>query len=69
MEREESITRLIPLSEWPKYHVWPPLGGLRHLVFHGEKNGFNEVIRRVGRRILIDEKAFFEWIYKNNKKQ
>lgn len=66
MQRNERETRLIPLTDWPKYHAWPPLGGLRHLVFYAERNGFNEVIRRVGRRILIDERAFFEWIRKNN---
>ena len=54
-------SRLIPLIEWPKYHPWPPLGGLRHLVFHAEANGFNEVIVRVNRRVLINEDAFFKW--------
>lgn len=54
--------RLIPLSNWSEYHDWPPQGGLRHLVFHSDRNGFDKVIRRAGRRILIDEQAFFEWI-------
>ena len=40
----------------------PPLGGLRHLVFNANKNGFDKVIRRVGRRILIDEAAYFRWV-------
>lgn len=46
-------SRLIPLTDWPKHHTWPPLGGLRHLVFHAESNGFNHVIRRIGRRVLL----------------
>lgn len=54
--------RLIPLTQWPKHHPWPPLGGLRHLVFYARRNGFHKVIRRVGRRILIDEAAFFAWV-------
>lgn len=54
--------RLIPLTEWPKYHSWPPIGGLRHLVFCAKENGFDKVIRRAGRRILIDEQAFFQWL-------
>lgn len=65
METEHS-TRLIPLTEWPEHHEWPPMGGLRHLVFHAKRNGFNTVIRRVGRRILIDEAAFFAWVEKQN---
>ena len=53
--------RLIPVPDWNKHHAWPPVGGLRHLIFYADKNGFDKVIRRVGRRVLIDEAAFFEW--------
>lgn len=52
--------RLIPLTEWNKHHPWPPQGGLRHLVFHENTNGFKEAFIRVGRRVLIDERRFFE---------
>lgn len=54
--------RLIPVTEWPNHHCWPPIGGLRHLIFHEHENGFHKCVRRVGRRVLIDENAFFEWI-------
>ena len=61
--RPVAITKpkLIPVTAWPDHHPWPPIGGLRHLIFFAETNGFNEVIRRVGRRVLLDEAAFFEW--------
>jgi hypothetical protein len=55
-------TRLLTVADWPKHHAWPPAGGLRHLIFFAEINGFNKVIRRVGRRVLIDEAAFFSWV-------
>lgn len=55
-------TRLIPLTDWNQHHAWPPLGGLRHLVFFERDNGFDKVVRRVGRRVLIDEAAFFAWV-------
>ncbi len=58
--------KLIPVTKWNEYHAWPPQGGLRHLIFHAKTNGFNKVIRRAGRRVLIDEKAFFEWIEASN---
>lgn len=64
----QSNKRLIPLMDWPKYHPWPPLGGLRHLVFHSKSNGFDKVIKRASRRVLIDETAFFLWIEQNNAK-
>lgn len=60
-------TRLIPVSDWPEHHAWPPVGGLRHLIFNAKSNGFDKVIRRIGRRVLIDEKAFFDWALEGNR--
>lgn len=57
-----STTKLIPVTVWAERHAWPPIGGLRHLIFFAESNGFNRVVKRVGRRVLIDEAAFFEWV-------
>jgi hypothetical protein len=57
-----STTRLIPVPEWPNAHPWPSESGLRHLIFHSDKNGFDKAVRRIGRRILIDEAQFFEWV-------
>ena len=65
--RTESLSNnLIPATDWNKHHNWPPIGGLRHLIFNAEKNGFNKVIRRIGRRVLIDEQAFFAWVDEQN---
>ncbi|HEX2858866.1 MAG TPA: hypothetical protein VHP58_01515 [Alphaproteobacteria bacterium] len=63
---EQDKNRLIPVPEWHNFHQWPPVGGLRHLIFHAEKTGFVKCIRRVGRRVLIDEKAFFAWVEEQN---
>jgi len=54
--------RLIPVTKWNDHHEWPPIGGLRHLIFNAKKNGFDKVIKRCGGRVLIDEIAFFEWV-------
>lgn len=59
--------RLIPLADWSKFHNWPPTGGLRYLVFNEKTNGFSSVIRRVGKRVLISESDFFEWVENQNK--
>lgn len=59
--RPFAVTKLIPVTRWNETHPWPPTGGLRHLIFNAGSNGFNSVIRRIGRRVLIDEAAFFEW--------
>jgi len=62
-------TRFIPVSKWNEHHQWPPVGGLRHLIFFAEKNGFHKVIKRCGRRVLIDESAFFNWMEEQNSKK
>ena len=60
----KNLPNLIPVTDWGKHHAWPPLGGLRHLVFNEKQNGFEQCVRRCGRRVLIDECAFFEWVEK-----
>ena len=62
MATDETCTRFIPVTEWNDYHPWPPHGGLRYLIFHADRNGFSRCVRRVGRRVLIDERAFFAWV-------
>jgi len=60
--------KLIPVNQWNKHHSWPPIGGLRYLIFNAQENGFSHCIRRVGRTVLIDETLFFEWIDALNNK-
>ena len=55
----------LTVQQWAKQKPWPPLGGLRHLIFYAKYNGFDTVIRRAGRRVLLSESAFAEWIDKN----
>lgn len=61
--------RLIPITQWSESHSYPPLGQLRALVFNSKRNGFDQCIRRIGKRILIDERAFFEWVDKQTHNQ
>ena len=51
---------LIPAANWNDHYDWPPPGGLRHIIFHAESNGFAEAIVRVGRRVLVDPVVFWE---------
>ena len=59
-------TRLIPVPRWNDFHAWPPQGGLRHLIFHAETNGFASAFKRVGRRVLVDEAEFFRCVNTGN---
>ncbi|MBJ15810.1 MAG: hypothetical protein CMF38_04150 [Legionellaceae bacterium] len=62
-------TRYIPVPNWEKHHDWPRIGGLRNLIFNRDKNGFDKfgVVKKVGKRVLIDEAAFFEWVANQGK--
>lgn len=65
---DNKTRKIIPVTEWNDHHPWPPQGGLRYLIFNEHRNGFKDVIRRVGRRVLIDEEAFFTWLDAQNKR-
>jgi hypothetical protein len=58
--------RLIPVTKWNQFHLWPTEAALRFYIFNAEFNGSENVVKRVGRRILIDEEAFFVWVEKRN---
>ena len=68
-KKRKTKRRFIPVTRWHEYHDWPPLGGLRHLIFNADTNGFNKVIRRCGRRVLLDEDSFFEWVEEQNNEE
>ena len=61
MERQ-----LLTVSQFAKKHVAFSEASLRWLIFNSSKNNFSPVLRRVGRRILLDESEFFAWIDKQN---
>lgn len=59
---ETKLPKYLTVAEWIRTHSWPPEGGLRHLIFHAASNGFDRVVLRCGRRVLINEEAFFDWL-------
>ena len=62
-------TRIIPVSKWNDFHVWPTLSSLRRLIRKGKENGFEKAVLRIGKRVLIDEKRFFEWVNSQQEKE
>ena len=58
---------LLPVKKFVEKHdSFATNGGMRHLIFNKETNGFKKVIKKIGRRVLIDEDEFFEWVKENN---
>ncbi len=54
-------SELIPLTKWNDFHIWPTIGGLRHLVANAKRKNFEGVVVKANGRVLIDERAFMEW--------
>lgn len=50
---------LIPPNTWNDHFDWPPPGGMRHIIFYADTNGFAPAITRVGRSVLIDPVEFW----------
>lgn len=69
--QEEKISKpkLIPLSKWNEFHAWPSISGMRNLISKNEDNNFGRCIIRVGRRIVVDEGKFFEWVNSHRSNQ
>lgn len=57
--------RYLTIRRWRNYHNWPSRGQLNHFIFNRKKNGFEDVIKKIGNRWLIDEVKFFEWLSNN----
>jgi hypothetical protein len=56
---DNSHRNIIPVTKWNEHYDWPPLGGMRHLIFHAETNGFAPAFLRAGRRVLVDADRFW----------
>ncbi|HAT2008745.1 hypothetical protein ACV3VJ_08050 [Legionella pneumophila] len=59
--------RYIPVPNWDIHYEWPSKSALRNLIFHKKTNGFDKVVVKVGKRVLINEAAFFEWVANQGK--
>ncbi len=66
-EKKPPQNRLIPLVQWTKHHDWPSISALRGYAFMRHKNGFEKVVSKVGKRLVIDEQKFFDWVRTNPK--
>lgn len=62
---ESRSNGLIPLPNWSKVHEWPSLAAMRNIFFNKNYNGAKSFVRKIGRRVYIDEKSFFEWARSN----
>lgn len=59
---ETSGQQIFSVSQFLQRHQYLTNGGLRHLIFHADSNGFACVLRRIGRRVYISEPDFMAWL-------
>ncbi|MFQ5444057.1 MAG: hypothetical protein ACE5EK_05510 [Nitrospinales bacterium] len=55
---------LLTVSQFSTKHPWATEPGLRFQIFNSAKNGLSDAqaIVRLGRRVLIYEARYFEWV-------
>lgn len=61
------VTQLLTVKKFcEKYPGWPTEGALRAIILDANwgKNHFQLAFKRVGRRVLVDELAFWECVEK-----
>lgn len=70
LAREEAKTvietDLMSVNDFSKKYPAFTKGALRAYIFNAETNGFKNVIRRIGARVFIKERAFFNWVEQIN---
>ena len=63
MQQDTTNNReLVTVLQFVKLYPAFTQGGLRWMIFNAKSNGLNKAILKLGRRVLIDVPAFFEWI-------
>jgi len=67
-QNPENSQRLIPVVSFNRYYPDPSVSAIRWLILKNI-NGFRRCIVRRGRRVLIDEREYFEWLKEQNEKK
>jgi hypothetical protein len=66
MTAQQSQTAIVYLTvnQFCEKHTAFTRGGMRALIFNEHQNGINKAgaIIRLGRKVLIDEAKFFNWV-------
>ncbi|MFL2915357.1 MAG: hypothetical protein ACJZ45_02870 [Nitrospinia bacterium] len=61
---QQAPPSLLTVSQFCIKHVFITQGGLRFQIFNAGNNGLasSGAIVRMGRKVLIDESRYFEWV-------
>ncbi|GAB4262891.1 MAG: hypothetical protein Kow0065_13620 [Methylomicrobium sp.] len=66
-----SLSKLHTVQQFASKYPAFPVGALRQHIFRENQNGLKKAgaVKRIGRKVLIDEEKFFEWIEAINRKE
>ncbi len=64
----ENIKTYLSVTQLSKRHPAFSPSAIRHLIFSARTNGFQSVIVRVGRKLILEESAFENWVRTQNQK-
>lgn len=67
-EKPQHYPNFLTVKQLVSKYPWLTLGGVRHFLFFSKQNGLHTAIKRMGRKVLIDEDRFFNWIEEHNKR-
>jgi len=62
--KTNNTSRLLTVDQFSQEYPAFSQGSLRFLIFEAKTNGFDHVLVRIGRRVLLDETRFHEWVDK-----
>lgn len=62
MTDNKPIYELLTIRQLVEKHRAFTEGGLRYLIFNKKNNGFAPCVKRMGRKIILDEGAVFKWL-------
>jgi hypothetical protein len=57
----------LTMKQWLEKYQSIPKGGIRHLIFTNKDNFNSRVVKKLGRKILLDEEAFLDFINEHSK--
>jgi hypothetical protein len=57
----------LTMKQWLQKYQAIPEGGIRHLIFTDKDNFNSRVVKKLGRKILLDEEAFLDFINEHSK--
>jgi hypothetical protein len=69
MDTNNSFTTYLTVRQFSEKHPAFTQGVLRYIIFNEKTNGFDRCIKRLGRKILLEEAAVFKWLNEQNQQQ